>query len=109
MTVHRAELDPAADGPIVRDIVVRREGTTVTLAQAPGLPQLVFRTLPEAVRVASAFAAAHGVDVWCAVGARWSLVATHRLHGEAQQMPRAPAVHAGARDATARPILTTRV
>lgn len=97
MTVHRTEFDPAAYGPVVRDIVVRREGTSVTLAQAPGLPQLAFRTFPEAERVARGFAAAHGVDVWSAVGTQWILVAVHRLHGEAHESSRTPAAHAGAR------------
>lgn len=90
MTVHGAGPAVPFGEPVTRDIVLRRDGTSVTLAQAPGLPQLVYRSFAEAVQVANAFAAAHDVDVWCADGRRWSLVATHRSRGAAAAAP--PAV-----------------
>lgn len=91
MTTHGTGPVIPTAGPIASDIVLGRDGTSVTLAQAPGLPQIVFRSFSEAVRCASAFAAAHDVDVWCAVGRRhWSLVATYRPRGAVARLDPAP-------------------
>lgn len=72
--------DLIVPGPVAKDVVLRRDGAGVSLAQVPGLPQMQCQTFAAAVRLATAFAAVHSVDVWCAVGRHWSLVATYREH-----------------------------